>query len=60
RIVYDTQEGDVVTAGDRFGMMKFGSRMDVVVPATAAVYVRPGQKVVSSATILADMRGTAA
>ena len=57
RIVYDTKVGNVVTAGDRFGMMKFGSRMDVVVPSTAAVNVRPGQKVVSSATIIADMRG---
>lgn len=59
RIVYDTKEGDVVRAGDRFGMMKFGSRMDVVVPATAQVLVRPGQKVVSNASILADMRGQA-
>jgi len=57
RIVYDTQVGDVVRAGDRFGMMKFGSRMDVVVPATAAVLVRPGDSVVSSATILANMQG---
>jgi len=57
RIVYETQEGDVVKAGDRFGMMKFGSRMDVVVPSTAHVFIRPGQKVVSSATILADLKG---
>lgn len=57
RIVYETKEGDVVKAGERFGMMKFGSRMDVVVPTTAKVLVRPGQKVVSSASILADLRG---
>lgn len=60
RIVYDTQEGDRVSVGDRFGMMKFGSRMDVVVPASASVHVRPGQKVVSSASILADLRGNKA
>ena len=57
RIVYDTQSGDVVSAGDRFGMMKFGSRMDVVVPKGAEIYVKVGQKVVSSDTILAKMPG---
>jgi phosphatidylserine decarboxylase len=57
RIVYETQEGDAVKAGERFGMMKFGSRMDVVVPASAEILVRPGQKVVSNASILANMRG---
>lgn len=57
RIVYETKEGDAVKAGDRFGMMKFGSRMDVVVPASAEILVRPGQKVVSNASILANMRG---
>jgi phosphatidylserine decarboxylase len=46
-----------VKAGERFGMMKFGSRMDVVVPASAEILVRPGQKVVSNASILANMRG---
>lgn len=57
RIVYDTKVGDVVGVGDRFGMMKFGSRMDVIVPASAAVSVRPGDKVVSALTILARLKG---
>jgi len=60
RIVYDTQAGDQARAGERFGMMKFGSRMDVVVPASAEICVRTGQKVVSSATILARLKGAAA
>ncbi len=60
RIVYDTKSGDSVTVGKRFGMMKFGSRMDVVVPATADVLVRPGQKVVSAHTILARLKGKGA
>lgn len=55
RIVYDTKKGDVVSAGNRFGMMKFGSRMDVVVPRGAEIFVKVGQKVVSSDTILARM-----
>jgi len=60
RIVYDTQAGDQAVAGQRFGMMKFGSRMDVLVPATAEVCVRTGEKVVSSATILARLKGASA
>ncbi len=55
RIVYDTAVGDTVSVGQRFGMMKFGSRMDVVVPATAQILVRPGEKVVSAHTILAKL-----
>ncbi|MEN9281502.1 MAG: hypothetical protein RL594_437 [Bacteroidota bacterium] len=59
RIVYDTTVGDVVQVGDRFGMMKFGSRMDVVVPADATIEVRPGDRVVSSRHILARLQGAA-
>jgi phosphatidylserine decarboxylase len=57
RIVYDTKAGDVVRVGERFGMMKFGSRMDVTVPATAEICVRPGDVVRSSHTILARLKG---
>lgn len=42
RIVYRISEGDDLQAGDRFGIMKFGSRMDVVVPANVEVKVKPG------------------
>lgn len=56
RIVYDTKLGDVVRAGERFGMMKFGSRMDIVLPASAEVFVKVGQKVVGSHTLLAKLR----
>lgn len=58
RIVYDAREGTQAQAGDRFGMMKFGSRMDVVVPASADVRVAVGAKVVSAATVLARMNST--
>ncbi|NQW30938.1 MAG: phosphatidylserine decarboxylase family protein [Ignavibacteria bacterium] len=57
RIVYDTKRGDVVRVGDRFGMMKFGSRMDVIVPATAEIHVQIGQSVRSSDTLLATLTG---
>jgi phosphatidylserine decarboxylase len=57
RIVFDTTSGMIVKKGDRFGMMKFGSRMDVVVPSSADVQVRVGQRVVSADTIIARLKG---
>lgn len=53
RVVYDTTENISVHAGDRFGMMKFGSRMDVIVPATAQIPVKVGDTVRSAHTIIA-------
>ncbi|MCU0330306.1 MAG: phosphatidylserine decarboxylase [Candidatus Kapabacteria bacterium] len=53
RIVYDTKRGDVVRIGERFGMMKFGSRMDIIVPASYSVDVRVGQRTRSAFTIIA-------
>lgn len=58
RIVYTCVGGTAVTAGERFGMMKFGSRMDVVVPTTAEVHVKVGDKVVSAHTALATLTGS--
>ena len=55
RVVFDICEGAKVCAGERFGMMKFGSRMDVLVPATAEVCVTVGQKVVSAKDIIARL-----
>lgn len=42
RIVYNIKEGDELKAGARFGIMKFGSRMDVVVPGNVIIKVSPG------------------
>jgi phosphatidylserine decarboxylase len=55
RIVCRVNEGDVVKAGDRFGVMKFGSRMDVFLPLTATVQAKVGDKVVGGETVLAMM-----
>jgi phosphatidylserine decarboxylase len=44
RIVCRIKVGDDVHAGDRFGVMKFGSRMDVFIPATASIAVRVNEK----------------
>jgi phosphatidylserine decarboxylase len=53
RIVCRTKEGDEVQAGQRFGVMKFGSRMDVFVPANAEIKVKVGDRVVGGVTVIA-------
>jgi phosphatidylserine decarboxylase len=55
RIVCRAKAGDVVRAGDRFGLMKFGSRMDVFVPADATLSTRVGDRVIGGVTILATL-----
>jgi phosphatidylserine decarboxylase len=57
RIVCRAREGDIVKAGDRFGVMKFGSRMDIFLPATATIRVKPGEKVVAAVTVIATLAG---
>ncbi|OFW03713.1 MAG: hypothetical protein A3I61_01605 [Acidobacteria bacterium RIFCSPLOWO2_02_FULL_68_18] len=53
RIVCRTQEGADVAAGERFGVMKFGSRMDVFVPSGARLAVTIGERVVAAVTVVA-------
>ena len=53
RVVCRVQEGADVHAGDRYGVMKFGSRMDIFVPPTAKVMVRVGDPVRGGETIIA-------
>jgi phosphatidylserine decarboxylase len=53
RVVCRVQIGAEVRAGDRFGVMKFGSRMDVFVPPTAEITIRVGQTVRGGETVIA-------
>ena len=53
RIVADVREGDRVVAGARFGMIKFGSRVDVLLPRSVSVKVQVGDRTVAGETILA-------
>ena len=53
RIVADVTVGQEVVKGERFGMIKFGSRVDIYVPATAKVNVALNQKTVAGETIVA-------
>jgi phosphatidylserine decarboxylase len=53
RVVCRLQIGAEVRAGDRFGIMKFGSRMDVFLPLTATIRVAVGEKVRGGETVIA-------
>lgn len=55
RIVCTLRMGEHVKAGDRFGMIKFGSRVDVFVPAQADVRVKAGDRTVAGETVLAEL-----
>lgn len=55
RIVYDIKCGDKVIAGDRFGMIKFGSRVDILIRKTSHVLVELNQKVTGGETIIAEL-----
>jgi phosphatidylserine decarboxylase len=52
RIVYKIKPGDTVKTGERFGMIKFGSRVDIVVPEEWTEKVKQGQHVSAGETIL--------
>ncbi len=55
RIICNLKEGEEVIAGKRFGIIKFGSRMDVMIPQGINVLVTEGQTMVGGETILADL-----
>lgn len=53
RVVCRLQIGADVQAGDRYGIMKFGSRMDVFLPVSAEIRVKPGDVVLGGQTVIA-------
>jgi len=55
RIVFNLSEGAEVERGQRVGLIKFGSRVDVLVPAEALIRVKVGERVKGGASIIAAM-----
>ena len=55
RIVFNLKEGDTVERGQRVGLIKFGSRVDVLLPAEAVLQVKVGQRVKGGSSVLAAM-----
>jgi len=54
RIVCDVKEGDELKAGERYGIIRFGSRLDVYLPEGAIPLVALGQTAIAGETVLAD------
>jgi phosphatidylserine decarboxylase len=57
RILSFTREGEELMVGDRFGLIRFGSRVDVYLPAGATALVAEGARAVAGETVLADLDG---
>jgi phosphatidylserine decarboxylase len=55
RIVFNLSEGDTVERGQRVGLIKFGSRVDVLLPEKATLRVKVGQRVKGGSSVLAAM-----
>jgi len=55
RILCDVREGDAVRAGDRFGIIRFGSRTDLYLPEGVRVLVADGQTMIGGETVVADL-----
>jgi phosphatidylserine decarboxylase len=55
RIVFRKRVGDAVDRGERVGLIKFGSRVDVFVPAAARMRVASGQRVTGGLSVVAEL-----
>ena len=55
RIVFRCNEGQSVERGQRVGLIKFGSRVDVVIPSSAVLRIKVGDRVKGGASVLAAM-----
>jgi phosphatidylserine decarboxylase len=57
RIVCFVQVGQAINTGERFGMIRFGSRLDIYLPEGIPPLVAVGQTSIAGETVLADLRG---
>ena len=58
RISCDAREGQDVRTGERYGLIRFGSRLDIFLPADVSIMVAPGQHAYAGETVLADLTST--
>jgi phosphatidylserine decarboxylase len=58
RILCEVEEGQALETGERFGMIRFGSRVDVYLPEGVEPLVALGQTMISAETVIADLRST--
>ncbi len=57
RILCEVSQGAELATGERFGMIRFGSRLDVYLPQGVAPLISEGQTMVAGETVLADLQG---
>jgi len=57
RIVCNVTEGQTLAAGDKIGLIRFGSQVDMIVPKNVVWKVRPGDRVLGGQTVLAEIAG---
>ena len=55
RIVFNKKVGDTVKRGERVGLIKFGSRVDVLLDAAAAIQIKVGDRVKGGSSVLAQL-----
>jgi phosphatidylserine decarboxylase len=55
RIITDSREGDRVTQGDRMGLIRFGSRVEVFLPTTTRLRVKVGDATFAGVTVLGEL-----
>jgi phosphatidylserine decarboxylase len=60
RIVKFVSEGESLNVGQRFGLIRFGSRVDVYLPKSVAPLACLGQRAIAGETVLADMNNSGA
>ena len=58
RIVTFAKEGDSVVIGERFGLIRFGSRVDLYLPPEHGALVAVGQRAIGGETVLADLKSS--
>ena len=60
RILCDVTEGQTLVAGQRFGIIRFGSRTDLYLPEGSAPLVAVGQRMIGGETVIAKLNPVAA
>jgi phosphatidylserine decarboxylase len=58
RIVCPIDAGDTLTQGEKIGLIRFGSRVEILVPANSALHVRPGMMIRGAETVVATLPET--
>ncbi len=58
RIVCRVNEGDKLASGQKFGLIRFGSRTDLLMPSNVRIMVKPGDRVRGGETIIAELIDT--